>query len=56
VDGQVLVLHDMLGITQEFQPRFLRQYADIRKTMLQAVGNYIKDVKSRDFPNKKESY
>jgi 3-methyl-2-oxobutanoate hydroxymethyltransferase len=56
VDGQVLVLHDMLGITQEFQPRFLRQYADIRSTMLQAVGNYIKDVKSRDFPNPKESY
>jgi 3-methyl-2-oxobutanoate hydroxymethyltransferase len=56
VDGQVLVLHDMLGITQEFQPRFLRQYADLRGTMLQAVGNYIQDVKSRDFPNDKESY
>ncbi|MEX2564683.1 MAG: 3-methyl-2-oxobutanoate hydroxymethyltransferase [Cyclobacteriaceae bacterium] len=56
VDGQVLVLHDMLGITQEFQPRFLRQYADIRTTMHQAVANYIKDVKSRDFPNEKESY
>lgn len=56
VDGQVLVLHDMLGITQEFQPRFLRQYADIRATMLAAVGNYIQDVKSGDFPNEKESY
>ncbi|MDN3687535.1 3-methyl-2-oxobutanoate hydroxymethyltransferase [Cyclobacterium jeungdonense] len=56
VDGQVLVLHDMLGITQEFQPRFLRQYADIRSTMLEAVGNYIQDVKSGDFPNEKESY
>ena len=56
VDGQVLVLHDMLGITQEFQPRFLRQYADIRNTMLKAVGNYIKDVKSKDFPNQDESY
>jgi len=56
VDGQVLVLHDMLGITQEFQPRFLRQYADIRNTMLKAVGNYIKDVKSADFPNQDESY
>ncbi|NHE59234.1 3-methyl-2-oxobutanoate hydroxymethyltransferase [Cyclobacterium plantarum] len=56
VDGQVLVLHDMLGITQEFQPRFLRQYADIRSTMHQAVSNYIKDVKAKDFPNEKESY
>ncbi|WP_154857762.1 3-methyl-2-oxobutanoate hydroxymethyltransferase [Cyclobacterium xiamenense] len=56
VDGQVLVLHDMLGITQEFKPRFLRQYADIRNTMLEAVGKYIQDVKSADFPNEKESY
>jgi len=56
VDGQVLVVHDMLGITQEFRPRFLRQYADLRGMMLEAVGNYIKDVKSRDFPNEKESY
>ena len=56
VDGQVLVLHDLLGITQEFQPRFLRQYADIRGTMLKAVGNYIKDVKAKDFPNEQESY
>lgn len=56
VDGQVLVVHDMLGITQEFRPRFLRQYADLRGMMLQAVGHYIKDVKSQDFPNEKESY
>lgn len=56
VDGQVLVIHDMLGITQEFQPRFLRQYADLRGVMLAAVNNYIKDVKSKDFPNEKESY
>ena len=56
VDGQVLVIHDMLGITQEFQPRFLRQYADLRTIMLDAVGSYIKDVKARNFPNKDESY
>lgn len=56
VDGQVLVLHDMLGITQEFQPRFLRQYADLRNTMLQAVGKYIQDIKDSDFPNESESY
>lgn len=56
VDGQVLVVHDMLGITQEFKPRFLRQYADLRTTMLGAVEHYIKDVKSRDFPNESESY
>ncbi|HLU89606.1 MAG TPA: 3-methyl-2-oxobutanoate hydroxymethyltransferase [Cyclobacteriaceae bacterium] len=56
VDGQVLVVHDMLGITQEFRPRFLRQYADLRTVMGTAVKNYIKDVKSRDFPNEGESY
>lgn len=55
-DGQVLVMHDMLGITQEFKPRFLRQYADLSSIITEAVGNYIKDVKSRDFPNEKESY
>lgn len=55
-DGQVLVVHDMLGITQDFKPRFLRQYADLNKIMNDAVGNYIKDVKERDFPNEKESY
>ena len=56
VDGQVLVIHDMLGITQEFKPRFLRQYADLEGIMMGAFGQYIKDVKSRDFPNEKESY
>ena len=56
VDGQVLVIHDMLGITQEFKPRFLRQYADLEGIMMGAFGQYIKDVKSKDFPNEKESY
>ncbi|GHB44783.1 3-methyl-2-oxobutanoate hydroxymethyltransferase [Mongoliitalea lutea] len=56
VDGQVLVVHDMLGITQEFKPRFLRQYADLRTTMTQAVENYITDVKARSFPTEGESY
>ncbi len=56
VDGQVLVMHDMLGITTEFKPRFLRQYADVGTIVTEAVGNYIKDVKSGDFPNEKESY
>jgi 3-methyl-2-oxobutanoate hydroxymethyltransferase len=56
VDGQVLVLHDMLGITQEFSPRFLRRYASLDKVIGDAVINYIKDVKSGDFPNENESY
>ncbi len=56
VDGQVLVVHDMLGITQEFRPRFLRVYADIAKNMNDAVTNYIKDVKDGSFPTDKESY
>ena len=56
VDGQVLVVHDMLGITQEFKPRFLRQYADLSTIMTDAVTNYIKDVKEADFPNEGESY
>ena len=55
-DGQVLVMHDMLGITKEFKPRFLRQYADVGSIITEAVGNYIKDVKSKDFPNQNESY
>lgn len=55
-DGQVLVMHDMLGITKEFKPRFLRQYADVGSIITEAIGNYIKDVKSNDFPNEKESY
>ncbi|MDX5347842.1 MAG: 3-methyl-2-oxobutanoate hydroxymethyltransferase [Hymenobacteraceae bacterium] len=56
VDGQVLVVHDLLGITKEFKPRFLRRYAELHDIMTDAVSNYIKDVKSSDFPNKSESY
>jgi 3-methyl-2-oxobutanoate hydroxymethyltransferase len=56
VDGQVLVMHDMLGISQEFKPRFLRNYANLNEVISGAVGQYIKDVKSSDFPNEKESY
>jgi 3-methyl-2-oxobutanoate hydroxymethyltransferase len=56
VDGQVLVLHDMLGITQEFSPRFLRRYHNLHQEMLGAVKNYIKDVKDLDFPNDREQY
>jgi len=56
VDGQVLVIHDLLGITQEFSPRFLRRYHDLATEIKGAVGNYIADVKSRDFPNDQEQY
>lgn len=56
VDGQVLVLHDMLGITQEFSPRFLRRYHNLYQEILGAVQNYIHDVRSLDFPNEKEQY
>ncbi|HSH19731.1 MAG TPA: 3-methyl-2-oxobutanoate hydroxymethyltransferase, partial [Draconibacterium sp.] len=56
VDGQVLVIHDMLGITQQFSPRFLRRYHNLATEIKGAVGNYIIDVKSGDFPNKKEQY
>lgn len=56
VDGQVLVMHDMLGITQDFKPRFLRQYADLNTIITQSVGEYISDVKSGGFPSDKESY
>lgn len=56
VDGQVLVIHDMLGITQEFSPRFLRRYHNLGAEIKGAVENYIEDVKSRDFPNEKEQY
>ncbi|MCU0448734.1 MAG: 3-methyl-2-oxobutanoate hydroxymethyltransferase [Bernardetiaceae bacterium] len=56
VDGQVLVIHDMLGINNEFKPRFLRKYADLHSVILQAVSHYIGDVKSQDFPNQSESY
>ncbi len=56
VDGQVLVLHDMLGINQEFSPRFLRRYHNLFAEITGAVGNYIEDVKSQDFPNEREQY
>lgn len=56
IDGQVLVVHDMLGITKDFKPRFLRRYADLNTIITDAVTNYIADVKSRSFPNEKESY
>ncbi|NDK57015.1 3-methyl-2-oxobutanoate hydroxymethyltransferase [Pontibacter fetidus] len=56
VDGQVLVVHDMLGINKEFKPRFLRRYADLHSIMTEAVQNYVKDVKSRDFPTDQEAY
>ncbi|MDH5598175.1 MAG: 3-methyl-2-oxobutanoate hydroxymethyltransferase [Cyclobacteriaceae bacterium] len=55
-DGQVLVMQDMLGITKEFKPRFLRRYADLDKIVTKAVEDYVRDVKGRDFPNEKESY
>lgn len=56
IDGQVLVSYDMLGINQEFSPRFLRRYADLDKIITNAVENYIKDVKNEDFPNINEQY
>lgn len=55
-DGQVLVIHDLLGLTKDFQPRFLRRYLDLFEDIKGAVGQYIKDVKSTDFPNEKEQY
>lgn len=55
-DGQVLVMHDMLGINTEFRPRFLRTYLDLNSQVTKAVQNYISDIKSRDFPNEKEQY
>lgn len=55
-DGQVLVMHDMLGINTEFKPRFLRQYLDLHKQITGAVQHYIKDVKTNEFPNDKEQY
>lgn len=56
VDGQVLVLHDMLGLNTDFSPRFLRRYLNLGEQINKAVGQYIKDVKSLDFPNEKEQY
>jgi 3-methyl-2-oxobutanoate hydroxymethyltransferase len=55
-DGQVLVMHDMLGINTEFKPRFLRQYLNIEKQATEAVQHYISDVKTREFPNESEQY
>ncbi|RZK04310.1 MAG: 3-methyl-2-oxobutanoate hydroxymethyltransferase, partial [Flavobacterium sp.] len=56
VDGQVLVIHDMLGMNNEFSPRFLRRYMDLYVGMTTAIGQYVADVKSSDFPNEKEQY
>lgn len=56
VDGQVLVMHDMLGITKDFSPRFLRRYADLREEIISATASYISDVRSKDFPNESEQY
>lgn len=56
VDGQVLVVHDVLGITKEFKPRFLRRYAELHDIMTEAVQHYVADVKSREFPSKEEGY
>ena len=55
-DGQVLVLHDMLGITQEFSPRFLRRYSNLGEQMLGAIKSYVNDVRAQDFPSKDEQY
>ncbi len=56
VDGQILVLHDMLGLTQEFSPRFLRRYHNLNQEILGSVTHYIQDVREKDFPNKNEQY
>jgi 3-methyl-2-oxobutanoate hydroxymethyltransferase len=56
VDGQVLVIHDMLGMNNEFSPRFLRRYLNLFDDMTNAIGKYVADVKSSDFPNEKEQY
>ena len=56
VDGQVLVMHDMLGINHDFKPRFLRKYADLNKVISEAVSHFVEDVKHQDFPNENESY
>ena len=56
VDGQVLVVADMLGMTNGFSPRFLRRYADLHTVMTNAISQYVEDVKNCDFPNEKEQY
>ena len=55
-DGQVLVLHDMLGMTKGFSPRFLRRYCDLNSIINEAVSHYVSDVKKQDFPNDSEQY
>ncbi|MBT8280323.1 MAG: 3-methyl-2-oxobutanoate hydroxymethyltransferase [Muriicola sp.] len=55
-DGQVLVIHDLLGMTHEFNPRFLRRYMNLYDEMSEAISNYVKDVKTRDFPSEEEQY
>jgi len=55
-DGQILVFHDVLGINQEFKPRFLRRYADLYTVMKEAIVHYVDDVKANDFPNENEAY
>ncbi|HMD14963.1 MAG TPA: 3-methyl-2-oxobutanoate hydroxymethyltransferase, partial [Bacteroidota bacterium] len=55
-DGQVLVVYDMLGLTEEFKPRFVRRYAELADTMRTAFRKYIADVRNGEFPTKKESY
>ncbi len=56
VDGQVLVIHDMLGMNNEFNPRFLRRYLNLYEQMTAAIGQYVSDVKAVDFPNDNEQY
>ena len=55
-DGQVLVVHDMLGLTRDFHPRFIRRYANMFDDMTQAISTYVQDVKSGDFPSDTEQY
>ena len=56
VDGQVLVIHDLIGLTNEFNPRFLRRYMNLYDEMTLAIGQYVSDVKSSNFPNETEQY
>ena len=56
MDGQVLVMHDMLGINTDFNPRFLRRYSDLASIIKKSVAHYINDVKTQQFPNKDEEY
>ena len=56
VDGQVLVFHDLVGMTHQFNPRFLRRYLNLYEDITAAIGSYVKDVKDADFPNESESY